>query len=113
MFHGVPQNRSRTFYFFWNSKSAPIMNYYRKEHKPLAEYLAEIPNNAPNKDYSYQNVDIINEYPPFEFLLEESGMEYSEYLKSRGKFSTMDDIIQGGRYLDLVDWFEKKYPDGK
>ena len=111
-YHGVPQNRSRTFYFFWQSEAAPIMNYYRKDFKSLKEYLREIPEDSPNQDYFYQNINIIEEYPPFEFLLEESGLSYPDYLEERGKFSTMDDIIKGEKYHDLLEWYEKKYPNG-
>ena len=112
LLHGVPQNRCRTFYFFWKSEFAPILNYYNRAHNGLSAYLKEIPIDATCQDFYYQDVKIIEEYPPFEYMLESSGLSYKEYLDSRENFSTMDDIIRGNKYLDLVDWYNTKYPEG-
>jgi site-specific DNA-cytosine methylase len=53
LLHGIPQRRDRTFYFFWKSSSAPILNWYEKKHPSLAEYLAEIPNDADLQNISF------------------------------------------------------------
>jgi site-specific DNA-cytosine methylase len=52
--HGVPQKRARTFFFFWDSPTAPILNYYKREKKNLKEYLAEIPESANLQDKYFQ-----------------------------------------------------------
>jgi len=70
-FHGIPQKRERTFYFFWDSPKAPILNTYRREHKPLADYLAEVPDWATAQD-------------TFLGFKETSGSDYDKYLKSQG-----------------------------
>lgn len=44
--HGIPQRRERSFYFFWDSATAPIMNFYKRESKSLIEFLKEIPSDA-------------------------------------------------------------------
>jgi len=44
--HGIPQHRQRTFYFFWNSETAPFLNYYKKETPHIIDYLKEIPATA-------------------------------------------------------------------
>lgn len=49
--HGVPQRRVRTFYFFWKSKTAPILDYYKRDMVNLEAYLKDIP-----KDSKYQNL---------------------------------------------------------
>ena len=48
--HGIPQNRLRTFYFFWKSPTVPEMEYIRKERKDLVSYLEEIPAEASQQD---------------------------------------------------------------
>lgn len=45
-FHGIPQKRDRCFYFLWKSPTAPILEWHRREHKPLIEYLEEIDSEA-------------------------------------------------------------------
>ena len=70
-FHGIPQKRERTFYFFWDSPKAPILSTYRREHKPLAEYLAEVPDWATAQD-------------TFLGFKETGGSDYDKYLKSQG-----------------------------
>lgn len=44
--HGIPQNRKRTFYFFWRDSGAPEFEYYKRERKSLLEYLDEIPHGV-------------------------------------------------------------------
>lgn len=42
LFHGVPQDRKRSFYFFWRDSKAPYMAYYDRPRKALGEYLAGV-----------------------------------------------------------------------
>ena len=70
-FHGIPQKRERTFYFFWNSPKAPILGTYRREHKPLAEYLTEVPEWATAQDV----------FLGFE---KTAGSGYDKYLQTQG-----------------------------
>ena len=44
--HGIPQRRIRTFYFFWNTPTVPMMTYQKRERKDLLSYLKEIPKDA-------------------------------------------------------------------
>jgi len=46
IYHGIPQNRKRTFYFFWRDSAAPEMHYYKRPRKTLIEYLDEIPHGV-------------------------------------------------------------------
>lgn len=51
--HGIPQHRRRTFYYFWDSEHAPVLNYYNVEPKPLHEYLKEVPADA-SQQYEWE-----------------------------------------------------------
>ena len=44
--HGIPQRRVRTFYFFWNTPTVPMLNYQKRERRDLLSYLNEIPQDA-------------------------------------------------------------------
>ena len=67
--HGIPQRRIRTFYFFWQSPTVPMLQYQKRSthqdffvihqtsifelcrpKKNLLEYLAEIPKTASQQD---------------------------------------------------------------
>merc|ERR1712155_46255 len=48
--HGLPQRRIRTFYFFWNSPTVPILRWKNTKAKSLDEYLSEIPSWATLQD---------------------------------------------------------------
>lgn len=37
--HGIPQKRPRTFYFFWDSKTAPILDWLSTETPSYEDYL--------------------------------------------------------------------------
>lgn len=61
LFHGIPQKRERTFYFFWKGNKTPVFNYYNRSRKNLSEYLKDIPKDAlyqyelPSTSYDYNN----------------------------------------------------------
>jgi len=61
MYHGIPQNRQRTFAIAWDSKTAPIMNWYRTERKSFADYLNEVPSDAIQQDMII-NSNVYNDY---------------------------------------------------
>jgi site-specific DNA-cytosine methylase len=51
IYHGIPQKRERTFYFFWKGDSdVPIFTEYRREHPSLVEFLDNIPKSASMND---------------------------------------------------------------
>lgn len=73
--HGIPQRRVRTFYFFWDSETAPIMNYYSREMPNLAEYLEGIPEDATLQEVE----DDINENIFFRWFKENYSREDIPY----------------------------------
>lgn len=46
MYHGIPQSRKRTFYFFWKDSNAPVFDYFNKPCKDLTSYLTEVPKDS-------------------------------------------------------------------
>ena len=49
-FHGIPQKRIRTFYFFWKGDKTPILPWINKERSNIEDYLKEIPADATYQD---------------------------------------------------------------
>lgn len=71
MFHGIPQNRKRSFYFFWRDSTAPIFDYYRKPLKNLSDYLSEVPVGV--KHHTQEDLDNAREHlaaDPFVIFLQ-------------------------------------------
>jgi site-specific DNA-cytosine methylase len=107
-FHGIPQKRERTFYFFWDSPKAPILGTYRRDHKPLGEYLSEVPDWATSQDV----------YLGFE---KTAGSGYDRYLQTQGlnfkaiseKWNTFIHWMVCENKIDSVlDWATKNEEKG-
>lgn len=89
IYHGLPQKRERTFYFFWNSKYAPIFDFYRKTSLDLAAYLKEIPLTA-----KYHN----------DFFVNEKLLDSPFYIFAKNKYSTdLKKIYNDKKCCDLCD----------
>lgn len=44
LYHGVPQHRKRTFYFFWRDSDVPLFSSFRRSYTPLDAYMAQVPH---------------------------------------------------------------------
>jgi site-specific DNA-cytosine methylase len=42
--HGIPQNRTRSFYFFWKGETAPLLEWIDREKQTLEEYISKTPS---------------------------------------------------------------------
>lgn len=104
--HGIPQHRPRTFYFFWDSKTAPILSWIKKDTKTLSEYLNEIPEEASYKDVNFAKAKDIEQYHVIDFILEKEGLELSEFRKvyRGGIFSY---IYHNDLFDEAIEWLEK------
>ncbi|HPM21242.1 MAG TPA: DNA cytosine methyltransferase [Thermotogota bacterium] len=63
LLHGIPQNRARTFYFFWRDSKVPVLNWYKKPHEDILTYINKIPSDA-----SLQDVYFANRGNPSDFM---------------------------------------------
>jgi site-specific DNA-cytosine methylase len=93
--HGIPQNRIRTFYFYWKGNRAPIMNFYKRDSSHFLEYLKEIPADAMHHEpVSEKQKDI-----SMNFVKEKLGEE-NIFVGS----STVDLIFKSGLYESYLDY---------
>lgn len=112
MYHGIPQNRKRSFYFFWRDSSAPIFEYYRREMKPLTEYLSGVSSGIEHHtlDDLKEAQDFLMNHPHIKFLQEKfSGNGVSkirEWLNSRDvPGTTVLTYLQSTDQLrEVADW---------
>ena len=108
LLHGVPQNRIRSFYFFWKSETAPILNWKKKDHTPLPEYLAQIKDNLDPDDVERKTADLQND-PLFMWLKKEYGTGWRDLIQKYKK-SMMDVVILTGRVHELIEWTKENHP---
>jgi site-specific DNA-cytosine methylase len=64
--HGIPQNRVRSFYFFWKSETAPILEWIEKPKETLEEYLSRVPQGKYTDKFFLK--DNLLEDPLFQWL---------------------------------------------
>ena len=107
--HGIPQDRIRSFYFFWKSDKAPILNYYNKEYKDFLSYINEVKNiESHSKDF------MVDKKPsewflPYKFVLNRLGLNHKEFveLNQKLKFPTVFIYIDKNNLWDeLIDWLK-------
>ena len=108
MLHGVPQNRIRSFYFFWKSEVSPILNWYSKERPTIEEFLEGVKPFLDPVDVKAKTEELQND-PLFIWLKREFG-DWRAYMKSK-KGSMMDVMIQSGKAKEFIEWCEKDYPN--
>lgn len=108
MLHGVPQNRVRSFYFFWKSKTAPILNWYNVERPSLEEYLSRIDNMVSPEDKLEKALELQSD-PLYIWLKQEFG-DWRAFMRAK-KGSMMDVMINSGKPDEYITWVKEHYPD--
>lgn len=91
--HGVPQLRPRTFVMFikWRNEqgeNTPDLKFIKEESKNFIDFLAEIPNDAPQQDEYVKMNDL--SVAAIEFLHRELGDDWREPVinEAKGKLSS-------------------------
>ena len=74
--HGIPQKRIRTFYFFWNTPTVPILKWKSTPCKNLSRYLKEIPEDASLQDMFMTKGKVSERFRPYQFVLEREGLTH-------------------------------------
>ena len=113
--HGIPQKRLRTFYFFWDSPTAPILNWYEKPYTPFVDYIQKIPEGASQQD-SLNLYDIEEKYPSYTFLLNKYQLTHSKFIEEFGNgpaHSVHQFIVRNDLIDECLDWLEVNRPDHK
>jgi site-specific DNA-cytosine methylase len=100
--HGVPQKRVRTFYFFWDSKNAPILNWYKRETPTLTQHLLSIREMLDVEEVQ-SKTEALHRDPLYQWLKKEHGTEWRAYVRKIGK-SLMDVVLMSGKIEDYLEF---------
>lgn len=108
MLHGIPQNRVRSFYFFWKSPTAPILNWYAKERPTLEKYLSEIDHMVSPEDKLEKALELQQD-PLYIWLKQEFG-DWRAFMREK-KGSMMDVMINSGKPDEYIEWVKEHHPE--
>lgn len=105
MYHGIPQNRQRTFAIAWDSKTAPIMNWYRRDRKSFAEYLEEVPANAIQQDMII-NPNVYTDYY-FQYIKHITGEDPRKLMIESGINTAYQYVLRNFGLNNALGWFKE------
>lgn len=108
--HGIPQRRIRTFYFFWNTPTVPMLNWKFREKQSLLDYLNDIPADATLQDMFMVKGKVTDHFRPYEFVLEREGLTHAEFSKKFQRGTISQYIEKNELFDDCVKWLHEKYP---
>jgi len=111
--HGIPQRRYRTFYFFWNTPTVPILNWKKKSHGTLLEYLAEIPEDATHQDWHIIEKSLTDYYLPYQFVLDKLGLTHPQYAKEYAGTSIAKYIHDNNLVDECIEWLDANHPGAR
>jgi site-specific DNA-cytosine methylase len=107
--HGIPQNRMRTFYFFWRDTDAPLLNFYERKAPILEEYLADVPADAKHMD-QYFGIGRLEESGWFQFA-KAKGWSARKLIES--EYKTIQHWMYGEGLMDEgIAWAEENENTG-
>lgn len=99
LLHGVPQVRERTFYFFWQGKQVPMLNYYFRPYTRIEDIILGVKSNSQMEPINNKKP---TDDPYYRYLLEviHGGITHRQH------FDILDTDKIATRYLDAKSMIE-------
>lgn len=113
MFHGIPQNRKRTFYFYWRGDDVPLFDYYDRPRKSLRDYMT-VPTGVDRQlptDIA-RATELLDANPIFKFLKAKYGTSGVTMVREHVKQHDMSGttawsyLIDSGQLPEARDYFK-------
>ena len=104
--HGIPQQRVRSFYFFWDSKTAPILNWYNRERMSIEDYLKQVVNTPEEIKAKTEELQT----NPLYIWFKREHRDWRTWMKKQGG-SFMAVMINSGRADAYIKWVKEHYPE--
>jgi len=109
--HGLPQCRVRTFYFFWRSRTVPMLPWMKTKAPGLLEYLSLIPSWATLQEVYVHEGLASERFRPYQFLLEREGLSHPEFSKKMKRGMTVAQYLEkNGLVNACIRWLKRNYP---
>lgn len=115
LLHGVPQRRERTYYFFWQSEYAPIMNYnVVDECISLDNYFNQLPKGLEHEDeYAFINDDLHTVFKSYRWLLNKESLTHKEFVDKYAPCTLYQYFIENNLVESAIEFLEKEHPTSK
>lgn len=108
MYHGIPQNRDRTFFFAWKSKTAPLLTWYNRPNVGLEKFLT---NNDPALTHQELITPCLLEKDGHYNFIKERYGDVRSILKEDKLYSCFKFIMYRGLFPIYLDWCRRKNVD--
>lgn len=105
MFHGIPQNRQRTFAIAWDSKTAPLMGWYKRDRKNFKDYLDEVPKDALHQDLVINPNVYTDHY--YQFIKHKTNKDPRQLMIDEGINTALQYVQSKYSLNEALEWFNK------
>jgi len=109
LLHGVPQNRKRSFYYFWKYDTCPILDYSNMVAPALTEYLS---NSSYDKSIDIEQETLHNSYE-YRFLVSKNGLNWRSLIDKSSNKSLLQIIISNYGLSIYIKFLEEISADPK
>lgn len=113
LLHGLSQVRERSFYFFWQGTTVPILNYFDRPNKRIEDVIRGVPKDLTQHEVTNKKTPSKDD-PYYRYVLEEleGGITHQEFVKKLTKTAdAMDWIESKTDYWEVKKWMEANgYP---
>jgi len=102
LLHGIPQERTRSFTFFWKDSNCPELEFIKRDHKTATEYLKEVDSNMINYDDTFDlSKNILNSFL-FEYIIKKVGPNFRQVLIEEKCKTVLEYIVKHNLYHDVI-----------
>jgi site-specific DNA-cytosine methylase len=104
-YHGIPQARDRTFAIAWDSETAPIMNWYKRDRDDFSTYLDKISDNDLQQDIVINPK--VSEEPYFSFIRHLTNEDPRKILIKNKHITAFNYVNKNGYLQQALEWFRE------
>lgn len=128
-YHGNPQIRNRSFYFFWKGNSIPKFSWFDKPRRKLLDVLDSIPKGStqqeilanqkiPSKDQLYETILEFEKLNHVDFIKKNIHRTCTplNYIQEKELFDKSLEVVKQKEYkiaLRLLERAQRKFMEGK
>lgn len=104
--HGLPQIRSRSFYFFWQDESAPVFNYYKRPHVKIEDLILGVTSNSMREPI---NTKLPSDNRYLMFILDKEQCTIDEFYDNlKSSIDVIGYIERKWKWTEVSEWMSER-----